>query len=114
MSSDDPATSDAAQFSAKLKKRKDIKYLVTLKTWRSPELIEFLRLIDLLTISIIDGGDLRKRRPTPPEKGVRTSMRKPTPKLNKEFYSREQQNKNGQYYQYAKETEFDLRVILEE
>ena len=120
MSSDDPATTDFEQFNAKLKKRKEVKYYSTLKTWRSPDLIEFLRLIDLLTGSIVDFGDqqngniFRKRRPTPAEKGVRTSTRKPTPKLNREFYSTEQHNKYGPYYRYARETGLDLRVVLDE
>jgi len=93
-------------------------YRIINKSWRSLELLEFLRLLDRLA-DIVDkrtkflGRSARVRKSSSPGKPIRETLRTPFPNLNREFYSHEQQEKFGRYHRY-REVEVDLRTALAE
>ncbi|KAH7102891.1 hypothetical protein BKA62DRAFT_78424 [Auriculariales sp. MPI-PUGE-AT-0066] len=111
MSSDDPASGNERRA------RSEHVYYVTIKDWRHPDFIQFLRILDLCgrerelrTKSF--GRWLRTRLAAPTDAGLRKSSRRATPKLVPELYSEKVAQGLGTRHRFPKVQVISLRDAL--
>ncbi|KAH7108470.1 hypothetical protein BKA62DRAFT_667326 [Auriculariales sp. MPI-PUGE-AT-0066] len=79
------------------------KYYIIPKPWRAPDLIEFFHLLDSMALAIKKNGTCKEnefvfRQRLPPRTPGIVSARRPTPKLERQFYSQDTVRKFGPHH----------------